>query len=314
MAGILPSLLVDIVIRFTADIPDLPLHITYPETTVTLSLKQLIRQQLPPSLAANRLRLIYAGQVLGDTTPIATSLKLPKQPKSFYSTSKNGGSSHKGKGKEPVRDTPLDSGTTTPTSSRRIYIHCSIGDVLSHAELEAEVTAAEAAETALNKTEPSSPTADRTAPTPPISRQESTTTTAAPRGFDRLLTAGFTPTEVASLRSQFLTNISFSHTPDTMPSGSELRALEDRWLDSGANDAGATMAGQGDTDGWGATFGEGGGDLDDLLWGNVMGFLWPLGALCWGWREEGVWSTRMKIAVLSGIVINMFFGVARYIH
>ncbi|OAX83665.1 hypothetical protein ACJ72_01978 [Emergomyces africanus] len=56
-----------------------------------------------------------------------------------------------------------------------------------------------------------------------------------PRGFDRLLEAGFTPAEVSALRSQFLALQSLSHTPDTMPSGAELRRLEDIWMDEGGS-------------------------------------------------------------------------------
>jgi len=27
-----------------------------------------------------------------------------------------------------------------------------------------------------------------------------------------------------------------------------------------------------------------------LIWGNLMGFFWPVGAMFWLMREEGVWS------------------------
>lgn len=92
-----------------------------------------------------------------------------------------------------------------------------------------------------------------------------------------------------------------------MPHGSALLALEDRWLDSSATDnAGASdgAAGGFDDD-------EGGSALDDMLWGNVMGFFWPIGAIVWGFREEGVWTRRRAIAVFTGVMVNLVFGFAR---
>ena len=55
----------------------------------------------------------------------------------------------------------------------------------------------------------------------------------------------------------------------------------------------------------------GAGGLDDILWGNVMGFFWPVGAVVWGFREEGVWSKRRQIAVLTGVLVNLAFSVLR---
>lgn len=49
-----------------------------------------------------------------------------------------------------------------------------------------------------------------------------------------------------------------------------------------------------------------------MLWGNVIGFFWPLGALVWGGREEvGVWTERRRVAVLMGVIVNLVFGFAR---
>ena len=145
------------------------------------------------------------------------------------------------------------------------------------------------------------------------------TTTPAPRGFDRLLSAGFTPAEVSALRSQFFALQSMSHTPDTMPSAAELRELEDRWMDEGS---GAMAVGGGG----GGPFGALGGDddggfgtgshgvLDDMLWGAVMGFFWPIGCAMWLRREEGVWSWRKGLAVFVGVVINAAFGAMRVMN
>lgn len=278
-----PSLL--LTIRFSASLPDLHLPISEPRKTTTVALKRLIRTHLPPTLSSHRIRLIHAGKALADTTTLSTSLKLhPSPPPPNPAISE----SAKAKGKAAVRDPP------TP----HIYIHCSIGDVvLSATELAAEAALADS-------TDPNAP------PSPKDARANAASTTAAPRGFDRLLSAGFTAAEVAQLRSQFLAIQAHTHTPDTMPSPNSLRALEDRWID---NDASATGAGTGAGDAGGPGSDEDTrGALQDMLWGAVMGFFWPIGAGVWILREEGVWTWRRKMAVCAGLVVNLVFGCIRF--
>ncbi|GAM84482.1 hypothetical protein ANO11243_024780 [Dothideomycetidae sp. 11243] len=280
---------VDLIIRFTTSAPDLVLTISQPHATSALSLKQLIRSHLSDDVSTSRLRLIAAGKVLTDSRAISASLHIPPRPPQS--------SDIKGKGKAPLRDSP------PPTPNPRVYIHCSVGDALSASELRDESTAAADADAALRSTATSDAPTARNESRPAIS-----TTTAAPRGFDRLLDSGFSAAEVAALRAQFMAVLAHSHTPDSMPSGDDLRILEDRWLD---NDAGGGAAsGRG---GAGQTDGLGGDDegLDDMLWGNIMGFFWPVAAVCWLMREDGVWSNRRQIAVLSGMIINLTFGFLR---
>ena len=94
-----------------------------------------------------------------------------------------------------------------------------------------------------------------------------------------------------------------------MPSGSELRALEDAWLDG--NDAGAAGRGQGGNDAADGALGGSAGGLEDMLWGNLMGFFWAVGAIVWLVREEGVWSRRRQIGVVTGVLVNLAFCVLR---
>ena len=54
-----------------------------------------------------------------------------------------------------------------------------------------------------------------------------------------------------------------------------------------------------------------GGALDDMLWGSVMGFFWPVACALWLLREEGVWSWRKGLAVFVGVVVNLGFGAVR---
>jgi hypothetical protein len=318
-----------ITVRFSASIPDLPLDVPEPEITTGAGLKQLIRAELPSSLSSHRLRLIYAGRGLEDTTALTTSLKLPpspsRTPRSAAEDEEQDGNLENGadnasesrsrdKGKQPVRD-----------QRPRIYIHCSIGDIaLSDADLAAEADVASTLLQSQKEDENVSrllststiPHRSGSSVFPSRSAAPETTTTPAPRGFDRLLTAGFTAAEVTALRSQFLAVQSVSRTPDTMPSGEELRDLEDRWMDEGSTAAGmmggGEGAGGGDDDG-----GLGSGSrsaMDDMLWGAVMGFFWPIGCAMWLRREEGVWSWRKGVAVFVGVLVNAAFGALRIMN
>ncbi|KAL2799203.1 DUF2407 C-terminal domain-containing protein [Aspergillus keveii] len=297
-----------IIVRFSASIPDLRLDIESPETTTSAGLKQAIRARLPSSLSSHRLRLIYAGRGLEDTTPLAISLKLPPPPTRFSRSTLDTDDNHgddgktgkKDKGKQPAREPP------------RLYVHCSIGDiVLSAADIAAEAAAA----STLHEGQESQTEAGNLRN---AQRHDQSSTAPAPRGFDRLLSAGFTTAEVAALRSQFRATQSVSRTPDTMPSGAELRELEDRWMDEGSSAmaAGAVGGAEGvvftDDDGGLGTGSR--GAIDDMLWGAVMGFFWPVGCAMWLRREEGVWSWRKGLAVFVGVVVNISFGAMRIMN
>ena len=305
-----------ITVRFSASIPDLFLDIESPETTTAAGMKQLIRTHIPSDLSAHRLRLIYAGRGLEDATPLTISLRLPPSPTRTPNPNLNDDGSKDGadnrkrdKGKAPIRE------------QRRLYIHCSIGDIiLSEADLAEEAAIASTLlkeqdgttdeEYDLKKQEQQKKQQQE--------QEQASTTTPEPRGFDRLLTAGFTAAEVTALRSQFMAVQSVSRTADTMPSGAELRDLEDRWLDEGTTAGGTTMGGVGA----GGGVGSGGfaddegefGAIDDMLWGAVMGFFWPIGCAMWLRREEGVWSWRKGLAVFVGVVVNAAFGAMRIMN
>ncbi|KAF2199325.1 hypothetical protein GQ43DRAFT_442567 [Delitschia confertaspora ATCC 74209] len=331
--GALPEQLLYLIIRFAASIPDLPLTVTSPRTTTTLSLKRLIRSRLPSPYAIARLRLIYAGKALADTAPLSLSLRLPPPPPPRHATHNDYGSGSKSKGKQPMRDESepgesSEGAAVVQDEGQKYYIHCSMSDALSVSELASEATLASTSEATL-KARYETPQTLQTSSSNGLSisggkgdssgeRRGSLSSQApAPQGFHRLLSSGFTPQEVAALRSQFQSNISYTHTPDTMPSPTTLRAMEDRWLDSTANDTssftGDTLRGDTGADpGWGAGFTVEEGGLDDLLMGCATGFFWPLGALVWGFWEMGVWSRRRQVAVALGVVINALFGFLRW--
>ena len=309
---------VHITVRFSASLPDLHLTIDSPVTSTAATLKQQIRKNLPADLADRRLRLIYAGRALIDTSSLSTQLKLS----SSRTPSRSGTPI-------PVADRNDVKGKTAiydPPARTRTYIHCSIGDVvLSAADLSLEKSQSVLLHTKDNNEPSSSSSSSKpptlttsTSPSNAVPSSSTTTTTPAPRGFDRLLSAGFSPAEIRTLRSQFMAIQAHSHTPDTMPSPTTLRAMEDRWLDNDtAGSTGAAAAAGGGGAGIGAAALPGAdedvsGALDDLLWGAVMGFFWPVGCLWWACREEGIWSRRKKWAVVLGVLINAGIGGLRW--
>jgi hypothetical protein len=272
-----------ITVRFTTSIPDLLLDISEPDETTVIALKHLIRSKLDPPTSQYRFRFIHSGKLLKDDDILSAVLKIPSPP--------------------PRAPDPKGKGKAVEPPPPRVYINCSIGDVLSSSELGAEALAATASSKKSKKN-------GRSEVGNGGSTQSATTTTPAPRGFVRLLTAGFTPAEVNQLRLQFRSIQSNIHTPETMPSPNTLLRMEDAWIDDNAGNAGAG-AGNGGFD-----FGEdglGGGALDDLLWGNIMGFLWPLGCIGWLIREGGVWSRRRQIAVFTGFVLSLTFGMLKVV-
>ncbi|PBP25524.1 hypothetical protein BUE80_DR003574 [Diplocarpon rosae] len=270
-----------ITIRFTTSIPDLLLDIEDPDYTTVVALKHLLRSKLDAPTSQHRFRFIHSGKLLKDDDILSDVLKIPSPP--------------------PLPADPKGKGKAVQPPPPRVYINCSIGDALTSAELSAEALAAA---TSVKKSRKRNKSQAGGAATKPV-----TTTTPASRGFERLLSGGFSPAEVNQLRLQFRSIQSNIHTPETMPSPTTMLRMEDAWIDDNAGNAGGG-AGAGGFD-----FGDdlGGGALDDLLWGNIMGFLWPLGCIGWLIREQGVWSRRRQIAVFAGFLLSLTFGMLRVV-
>ncbi|KAL2116455.1 hypothetical protein VTJ04DRAFT_8623 [Mycothermus thermophilus] len=248
-----------ITIRFSTALPDLHLDIPSPHQTTVVALKHLIRGRLaadaeadvsagkrpdhaPPSPAAQaavaRLRFIQNGRILPDGSVLSAVLRAPPPPPPNQSPDP--------KGKSPIG---------SPMRAQRVFINCSIGDALSQAELDAEAVAAAAPPPSASTPSTAGTTPLRPSsvpnlatvntnhllnPSPSSAPNGPTTTTAGqpqqsqprrPQGFDRLSQAGFTPSEIATLRAHFRAIHTARFTPDTMPSPDTLRAMEDAWLD-----------------------------------------------------------------------------------
>ncbi|KAI1821230.1 DUF2407 C-terminal domain-containing protein [Xylaria intraflava] len=327
-------------IRFSAALPDLELDIPRPSATTIVSLKHLIRSRLDKAHARRRIRFIHGGKILPDTAVLSSVLRAaPAPPPPSSKPHKEDGTpedasrwgtkgarnpadepevaSHsKGKGKSvPGR----------PEPAPRVYVNCSIGDELSSADLESEARAASLPPPTPSSLHPSSsPTT--AGPGRGAGLSVATGATAAssiPRGFDRLLSTGFTASEVHQLRLQFRSIHGSRYTPDTLPSPDSFRRMEDAWIDdngaavpsaaanAGANGAGGMlgMSGGGtDSDEVGLV-----GMVDVLIRGVITGFIWPLGSAGWLIREDGMFSDRWRFMVGVGVVFGVLIGFIRAI-
>lgn len=286
----LPSLL--LTVRFSTSLPDLLLDIPYPATTTIAALKYQIRSHLTQPDSQRRLRFIHGGRILPDTAIVAAVLKPLSPPPP--STQQDADPKGKGKGVEGASSAP-----------QRVYVNCSIGDLLTDAELEEEKRKAEepVADAAL-------PSASFSGHTPAGNGAGARTTDSGPRGFDRLLGSGFTPAEVNSLRLQFRARQEARYTADTLPSPNALQRMEDVWLDSNhAPEAGVggALDGNGDDDSGLAVI------LDVALKGMLIGFVWPLGAAGWLVRGEEKIPKRMRVMVWCGFVLSLVLGIVRYL-
>jgi hypothetical protein len=285
-------------IRFSASIPDLELDVPSPSATTVISLKHLLRKRLA---VRSRLRLIYQGRLLPDTSALSTVFKVPLAAAAAAAAnngqdgSDQGGAAavHDAKGKGVLRPQP------PPV---RIYVNCSIADELSPDELALEATEA-------GKPPPETSAHDASAAI--AGAQPSPSVRPRPRGFDRLLTQGFSQSEISTLRTQFASIHADRFPPDAPPSPDTLRGLEDSWIDSNAGDGLPTAAGAGG--GLGGVVGEDdpsglGQGLDVFIKAMMIGFFFPLGSLTWLLRQEGIWGDRWQIFVAAGAVLSLVTG------
>ncbi|POS79947.1 hypothetical protein DHEL01_v201655 [Diaporthe helianthi] len=313
-------------VRFSTSIPDLLLDIPHPGRTTVAALKHLIRSRLEQPTSQRRLRFIHSGRILPDTALLGTVLKvLPPPPQSAAAAAAAAKDDHDPKGKGKAVE-------GAAAQAQRVYVNCSIGDLLTDAELDEERRRAEEPVPEQQQQQPTG----LSSPYRPSSRsplpggagsssvtgqdhyQQQQQQRRTPRGFDRLLSAGFTAAEVNQLRLQFRSIQEARHTVDTLPSPDTLRGMEDAWIDNnndaapavmptGGDEAEAAAAGGGEESGMA-------GVLDILLKGMFIGFVWPLGAIGWLVRDEEKIPKRMRVFVYFGFVLSLLIGTIRAIN
>lgn len=259
-------------IRFSNSYSDLNVDVDDPDSTTVLWLKHRLRAS---TSSRSRLRLIYRGRLLPDTSALSSIFQPHESPSN------------------PEKPEPLGKGKARvdPPLLQRIYVNCSIGDELTTEELEAE------ASSAVNP--PESKHGSQSA-----HKKPQTTTRPRPRGFDRLLQSGFTTGEIATLRTQFASIHNDRFAPDSLPSPDTMRGLEDAWIDTNAGEMPSTASRAFEDEGSSmATV------LDILIQGMMIGFFFPMGSMTWLLREGDLWSEKWKIFVGGGVVLSLSVGV-----
>ncbi|KAH6608212.1 hypothetical protein Trco_004525 [Trichoderma cornu-damae] len=239
----------------------------------------------------NRLRFIYQGRLLPDSSALSSVIKAPPPPpppppppRHHPSSSPCGsGSPSRSKGKGKAADAGV-----VPV---RIYVNCSIGDELSPQELAQEQAAAA-----------NPPDESSSAASPHRSGHPSAWQRPRPRGFDRLLQTGFTQSEIETLRTQFASIRTEGFAPDAMPSPNTLRDMEDAWIDNNAGGMpSANASAEDDVNGISNV-------LDAMVRGMMVGFFFPLASLIWLLRSD-MWSDKFRIFVGSGVVLSVTVGI-----
>ncbi len=300
----------NLTVRFSTSLPDLHLDIPRPGSTTVVALKHLIRGRLADAHAQRRLRFIHGGRILPDKAVLTAVLRPPPPAPPPTSPDPRG----KGKQREGA-----------PAPPPHVYVNCSIGDPLTPAELDDEAEAAAAAAATTVAAPAAVPDTgaggcghghghrhgqgqgqEHRAGGGNMLRQPP-----RPRGFDRLLAAGFTAAEVNALRLQFQSIQASRYTPDTMPSPDTLHGMEDAWLDNNNNAGEAALAGPGERDAAAGPDDEFSGLLDVLVRGTLIGFVWPVGSIGWLIMEEGMWSRKWKVFMVLGFILSILVGMIR---
>lgn len=264
-APVPPALL--ITVRFSNGLADLAMDVPSPQSTTVLAFKHSLRGRID---SRSRLRLIYQGRLLTDAASLSTVLKPLPAPAPAPPPSQDA----KGKGKAVDRPPAI-----------KVYLNCSIGDELSAEELDAEKVAAERP--------PENTGADPA---------QAAWKRPRPRGFDRLLQAGFTQSEISTLRTQFASIHTERFASDAMPSPDTMRGMEDAWIDGNAGELPSSASPlEDDITSMSSV-------LDVMIRAMMIGFFFPLGSLTWLLRQD-VWGEKWRIFVGSGVVLSLTVGI-----
>lgn len=134
--------------------------------------------------------------------------------------------------------------------------------------------------------------------------QPKKTTSESMRGFDRLLSQGFNEGEVEDMRRQFI-NLH----PGESDNGEDTRDLEDRWMDSTANEpiVPATLQG-----------GEvASSPIAVMEWGMLLGVLagfsfGGMALLLLYLQVGGVFNKKNQMSIICGVSINFAFSILKF--
>ncbi|KAA1474791.1 hypothetical protein DENSPDRAFT_349233 [Dentipellis sp. KUC8613] len=273
-------------VRFTEGVPDLVLVIH--EKDSVREIKKNIRAARP-QLKNRRLRLIHSGRLLTDGTFLFSWLNTleERQRRAALSRTSSGSEPLDEDGNETA---PVEAPTaSTAGVMEKSFLHCSIGPEFAEGEEEEEAKA-------------------QTAQIKPL------------RGFDRLATAGFSEADIANFRRQFHSSSSADYLSTAEFATEEeyeehARALEEQWIDSLDNAGSATIS-QSDRG-------------TAILEGILIGFFFPFLPFFFfrSWKPPVFWengtsfeppgsvvfSRRMQMGLVVGFLVNVMFGLWRYL-
>lgn len=112
-----------------------------------------------------------------------------------------------------------------------------------------------------------------------------------PLGFDRLRDVGFSEREIALLREQFM----MIHGRDSQDEQTEATwQLEEDWINQTASE----------------DISQGRDAYEDMILGATIGFIGGIFTLFFVW-EPKIFYRRRQMAIIAGIMINLFFGFLR---
>ncbi|KAF9472135.1 hypothetical protein BDN70DRAFT_887344 [Pholiota conissans] len=266
----------DLVVRFTEGAPDLT--ITVDKKDSVRDVKKNIRDTRP-ELHNRRLRLIHSGRLLTDGTYLfswLTSLEERQQRANTTDAETPGAAT------AVSTATPAKAGNTT-------WIHCSVGPVMDPSELEDDTNV-------------------QTAQLQPA------------RGFDRLASVGFSPEDIENFRRQFHSQSSSNYLDVDFETEEEYdehaRALEEQWIDNIDNAGSATLSQSSSAN-------------STMLQGVLLGFFFPFlpffflrgqkPAVFWADDSEQeatsnvIFSRRMSMGIIVGFLVNILFGLWRFL-
>lgn len=264
------------------DVPD-PLHFTIPQ------IRRVIRDRAGGVAANHRLRLIALGHVLNERSDFVRDVTRfsHEELAALQAAAETGDDAGVG--------TSASTGTSTTTQPKRVYILCSIGEVMSPEQLLSE-NSAETEQQPTRSTEPEV------------------------LGFDRLRGENYTARDIAQLRRQFAARYGAADNSDD----EETRALAEQGAPVPVPAGGGAAAGGAGVGAQNSTMVQleeqwlnstepaplGGEDyLDDLV-GLLLGMFLGVFALL-VLKERGVLSPRRRRSLVGGAAVNVAFAVIR---
>jgi hypothetical protein len=192
-------MLVQFVVRYVNSLKDTIINVDSNAQIVKNMPTGFIRKEIRanyPDLNNRRLKLLHNGRVLQSHTDFSKEIEYLQKNLDDDDDDNNLNNKNNSDNRIGVESEEVV----------KIYFHCIVGEELNSKELAEEER---------------------------LDTQPVKSTTEAPKGFDRLLSQGFSATDIEELRNQFF-RLHGSSLPNNA-NAEQIRELEDRWIDSSVN-------------------------------------------------------------------------------